>query len=188
MKTRLQGFSIVELLVALAVAAVLMGIAIPGFSEFVARQRTIAAVNQLIGAIHFARSTAITRRTTVALCPAEQAVCSARNQWHLGAMIFKDDDADGVRDATENVIAQLPPLRAGERVTWRSFRNKSYLHFRSNGLTSWQNGSFQYCPEGGDPRYAKTIIVNAQGRATKSRDANNDGVDEDAGGRPLRCG
>jgi type IV fimbrial biogenesis protein FimT len=184
---RYHGFSIVELLVSLAVAGLLFGYAIPGFSDLLASQRTIAAVNQILGSVHFARHAAITQRATVALCPAQGTVCARRNEWHLGSLVFKDRDLDGVRDANEPVIAQRPALRAGERVSWRSFRNKSYLQFRSTGLTSWQNGSFQYCPASGDPRHSKVIIINAQGRATKSRDANNDGIDEDASGKPLRC-
>jgi type IV fimbrial biogenesis protein FimT len=183
-----RGYSLVELLVALAVATVLLGFAIPGFSEFLERQRTIAAVNQIVGAVNFARHAAITHRATTVLCPAERATCAKRNEWHLGAMIFKDGNANGVRESNELVLNQFPALRPGERVFWRSFRNKSYLQFRSTGLTSWQNGSFQYCPAGSDPRFSKVIIINAQGRATKSRDANSDGVDEDASGRPLRCG
>ena len=177
-----------ELLAALAVASVLCSFAIPGFSDFLDRQRSIAAVNQLIGAVHFARSAAIMQRATTVLCPAQRSRCARRNEWHLGAMVFKDGNANGVREDNELIVTQLPALRAGERVTWRSFRNRSYLQFRSSGLTSWQNGSFQYCPANGDPRYSKVIIINASGRATKSRDSDNDGVDEDASGRPLRCG
>ncbi len=176
-----------ELLAAMAVAAVLFSFAVPGFTEFLDRQRSIVVVNQLIGAVRFARHAAITQRATMALCPAQQTVCARRNQWHLGAMIFKDSNANGVREPNELIIAQLPALRVGERVFWRSFRNKPYLQFKSTGLTSWQNGSFQYCPANADPRYSKAIIVNAAGRTTKSRDSNNDGIDEDARGRPLRC-
>ena len=185
---RPQGISVVELLVTLAIAALLIGFAIPGFSEFLARQRSIAAVNQLIGSVNFARSAAVIQRATVSLCPAARAQCAERNQWHLGAMIFKDNNQNGVRDADDVVIAQLPALRIGERAVWRSFRNKPYLQFRSTGLTSWQNGSFQYCPADGDPQYSKAIIINAQGRVAKTRDANQDGIDEDASGRPLSCG
>ncbi len=185
MKT--TGYSIVEMLTAMAVATVLFSFAIPAFSEFLARQRSIAAVNQMIGAVIFARHAAVTQRATMALCPARGAICAPRNEWHLGAMVFKDNNADGKRGPGEPIVTQLPPLRTGERVLWRSFRNKSYLQFRSTGMTSWQNGSFQYCPADGDPRYSKMIIINAQGRATKSRDANNDGIDEDASGKPLRC-
>jgi type IV fimbrial biogenesis protein FimT len=177
----------VELLAALAVAGVLFGLAIPGFSDFIAQQRTVAAVNQIVGAVNFARAAAITYRATTVLCPAEGTTCARRNEWHLGAMVFKDRNANGKREPSEPVVNQFPPLRSGERLFWRSFRNKSYLQFRSTGLTSWQNGSFQYCPAGSDPQFSKVIIINAQGRATKSRDANNDGLDEDASGQPLRC-
>lgn len=182
-----RGYSIVEMLVTLAVASILFGLAVPGFSDFFARQRSIAAINQIVGAVNFARHAAITYRATTVLCPAEGSLCARRNQWHLGAMVFKDSNADGVRDPTETILTQLPALRPGERVIWRSFRNKSYLQFKPTGLTSWQNGSFQYCPANADPRYSKSIIINAQGRATKSRDADKDGVDEDASGKPLRC-
>jgi type IV fimbrial biogenesis protein FimT len=182
-----RGYSIVEMLVTLAAVSVLFGLAVPGFADFFARQRSIAAVNQIIGAVNFARHGAVMYRTTTVLCPAQGSACARRNQWHLGAMVFKDHNADGVRSPQESIITQLPPLRAGERVIWRSFRNKSYLQFKATGLTSWQNGSFQYCPADADPRYSKSIIINAQGRATKSRDANKDGVDEDASGKPLRC-
>ena len=182
------GFSLVELLVGMAVAGVLFGFAAPGFTDFLDRQRSIAAVNQLIGAVRYARHAAITDRATVALCPARLTMCAKRNQWHLGAMIFKDRNANGSREPSESIIAQLPAMRAGERVFWRSFRNKSYLQFKSTGLTSWQNGSFQYCPANDDPRYSKAIIINATGRVTKSLDSNNDGVDEDARGRALVCG
>jgi len=178
----------VELLVALAVAAVLFGFAIPGFADFLQRQRTIAAVNQLIGAVHFARHAAVTQRAITTLCPADEESCARRNEWHLGALIFKDSNGNGVREPQEQVMGRFPPLRAGEHVQWRSFRNRSYLQFRSSGLTNWQNGSFHYCPANGDPRFAKVVIINAQGRVALSRDSNADGIDEDASGQPLRCG
>lgn len=183
-----SGATLAELLLAIAIAALVAAFAVPSFTELLARQRTVAAVNQIIGAVQMARHAAITFHATIALCPAEGSVCAARDQWHRGAMIFRDVNGNGSREPEEAVITRLPPLREGERIYWRSFRNRSYLQFEGNGITAWQNGSFYYCPADDDPRYAKSLILNAQGRITRSRDGDGDGIDEDARGRPLRCG
>ncbi|HEY5680746.1 MAG TPA: GspH/FimT family pseudopilin [Pseudomonadales bacterium] len=182
-----RGVSLIEFLVCLIVASVLIGLAMPSLGEFVSRQRAVAAVNQIIGAVAAARHAAVKHRATTTLCAAEAGQCVGANRWHLGAMIFKDVNANGTREEDELIVAQLPAMRRGERVYWRSFRNKPYLQFSSRGLTSWQNGSFQYCPADADARLSKAVIINAQGRAAVSRDNDGDGIDESAAGEPLYC-
>ena len=58
---------------------------------------------------------------------------------------------------------------------------------RPSGLTDWQNGNFLYCPQGGDPRFARQIVINAQARVRHARDSDGDGIVEDARGRPVTC-
>ena len=53
-----RGFTVVELLVAMTIASVMMAFAIPAFNDFTQQRRMAANVNQLIGAIGYARSEA----------------------------------------------------------------------------------------------------------------------------------
>ena len=182
-----RGYSLIEALITLLVASTLIGLALPSLGELVSRQRAVAAVNQIIGAVAAARHAAVRHRTIISLCAAEAGMCAGAKRWHLGAMIFKDDNANGAREADEVILAQLPALRRGERVYWRSFRNKPYLQFSARGWTNWQNGSFQYCSADADSRLSKAVIINAQGRAAVSRDKDGDGIDENAAGAPLSC-
>lgn len=177
----------IELLVTLALLAVLFSLALPDFAAFIGRQRSVAAVNGLVGAVQIARNAAVTGRTTTTLCPAASGRCGARDTWHLGALVFEDDNGNGRREEAEAIVARLPRLRAGERVYWRSFRNRGYLQFSATGFTSWQNGHFLYCSRDRDPRLARQVIINAQGRARMARDRDGDGIAEDARGRPLQC-
>ena len=62
------GFTLLELLVTVAVAAVVVGVAVPQFSRFVAESRVSAATTELRMALHFARSAAVTGRLPVTLC------------------------------------------------------------------------------------------------------------------------
>ncbi len=183
---RQAGITLIEALVTVTILVTLIMVALPRFGDLLARQRATADINTLLGAVHTARHAAISQGRKTALCAGRQA-CLGRNDWHLGMLIFADLNSDGDRQPGEPVVRALAPLHDGARVYWRSFQNKAYLRFRPNGMTDWQNGSFIYCPANGDPRLAKRMIVNVQGRVAKSADTNGDGIDEDGRGRPLRC-
>jgi len=184
---RERAFTLAELLAALAVAAVALALAVPAFDDLLAGRRATAALDQIVGGIAVARTEAILQGRPVTLCPARATACLGRDRWHEGALIFVDDNGDGQRNDGERVLAALPPLPPGARLYWRSFRNRSFLQFQPRGYTDWQNGHFLYCPPDGRPRHARMAIVNAQGRVRIARDADGDGVVEDAGGAPLRC-
>ena len=184
---RVSGHTIVELITALGIAAVLAGVAVPGMARLVVRSHADAAVEQMMGAVQFARHLAVARRVTATLCPGRGARCGPRDTWHSGAMIFLDADADGRRDSNEQIVRRLPPLAGGYRISWRSFRNRKSLSMKPTGVTDWQNGSMRACPPNGDAKHARQLIVNAQGRVRLARDTDGDGVVEDAAGRPLSC-
>lgn len=182
-----RGFSLLEMLVVLAVAGGLVAMAMPSFQVMPLQERAGAALNQAIGAVSFARSAAVLHRTPVSLCPGVEDQCLGRDQWHRGALVFQDPNQNGIRDRGEPVLSALSGLREGDRLYWRSFRNRGYLRFLPAGYTHWQNGNFLYCPADRDPRLARMLIVNAQGRTRVARDADGDGVAEDARGRPIAC-
>lgn len=181
------GLTLSELLTALAVAAVLVGAAIPGMSVLLGRATADAAIEQMAHAIQFTRYQAIARRTTATLCPGAGATCGRRDTWHEGATVFVDGNANGDRDRDEEVLQRLPPLPDGYRIRWRSFRNRKSLSMRPDGTTDWQPGNMVLCPADSDAKNARQLIVNAQGRVRLSRDLDGDGVMEDARGRPITC-
>ncbi len=67
-KKRQSGFSILEVLVTLAIVAILMGIGIPSFQNLMDTNRMAAAVNDLVGGMHAARAEAIKRRANITIC------------------------------------------------------------------------------------------------------------------------
>ena len=192
------GLTLVELLTTLAVAGILVASASGGAGHLLGQHRASAAVNQMLGAIRFARHAAVAHRSPATLCPADgaqslqpgspsQESCGRRNTWHNGALVFLDRNANGRFDGSDVLLRRMPPLGEGERFYWRSFRNRSYLMIRPSGLTDWQNGNFLYCPESGDPRLARQIVINAQARVRHARDSDGDGIVEDARGRAVVC-
>ena len=92
-----RAFSLIELLVALAVAAVVAGMAYPAFNDLIARVHATSRVNDLVGIIRFARHAAIDGGRWVTLCPATDEICTNRDEWQSGIMVFADHNRDGAR-------------------------------------------------------------------------------------------
>ncbi len=186
-----RGFTLVELIAALAISSILLSLALPSFESMIEHYRTTSRVNSLIGLVRFARQAAVMERNWVTLCPArtvgDNQICTNSRQWQSGIMAFSDLNRNGVKESQERLLAYQPALKSGETLYWRAFRNRNYIQFTSAGYTNWQNGSFQYCPASRDPHHSKVIIINIPGRATPSVDSDGDGIDEYANGNPLAC-
>ncbi len=180
------GFTLLDLLTALAIAAVLMSYAVIYLPDWVSSHRANTSLSVLRTAVNLARHAAVRNATAVTLCPRGDDRCGHRNAWHAGILIFRDENSDRQVNGDDQIYAQLPGPDNGT-ITWRSFRNRSVLRFTSSGLTDWQNGHFQYCPANDDPRWARRIVVNAAGRIYPSHDRDGDGIHEDRLGEPLSC-
>lgn len=182
----------IELLVALVIAAILMRYATAYLPDWLNQRRANTGLQGIHAALNTARHAAIRHASVVIVCPRRNdrgatPGCGARNTWHQGLLAYLDANRNRVYDASDNVIASIPGPETGQ-ITWRSFRNRSYLRFTPRGLTDWQNGHFLFCPENADPRLARQLVLNMAGRIYPSRDRDGDGIHEDAAGNPLRCG
>ena len=180
------GYTLVELLTTLACVVVLGSLASPDLRALSERMRADASLQNLTATINFARHLAMTERVTVSMCPGASGRCERRDTWQRGAIVFVDRNGNGRIDATDRIARRMPALSSGF-IRWRSFRNRTFLSFTRMGYTNWQSGHFQYCPADGNPRFARQVILNAQGRARAARDRDGDGIRENARGQPLTC-
>jgi type IV fimbrial biogenesis protein FimT len=93
---RQSGFTLLELMIVLAVAAILVSIAIPNMRTFIQDGRLTSQANDFVTDINVARSHAIHRPATVVICPsATGAAClPLGSNWEGGRLIFVDGDGD----------------------------------------------------------------------------------------------
>jgi type IV fimbrial biogenesis protein FimT len=104
-----SGFSLIELVVAITIAGVLVGLAVPNMRMFNQNNRLTDASNDLLRSLQVARSEAITRQRTVVLCAsdnptADDAVCSYGD--FTGWIVFEDNNNSWQREAGDNIIDQ----------------------------------------------------------------------------------
>jgi type IV fimbrial biogenesis protein FimT len=114
-----------ELMTALAVLGILIGIAVPSFRQFLADSRTSAFTNDLVTALNVARSEALRRASRVVVCASTTAAntlptCGTASNWASGWVAFNDLDADNAVDAGELIRAWVTPVSTGMTMTARN--------------------------------------------------------------------
>src|SRR5262245_2755893 len=114
-----KGFTLMELMMALAVIGVLAAVTIPSFNEFRLNSRMTSAANDLLAALNVARSEAIKRQVPVAFCgsPAPTAQPPTCDPNLTGWVVWVDTDNDRVIDAAEQVVVAHEPLSTALDVT-----------------------------------------------------------------------
>jgi type IV fimbrial biogenesis protein FimT len=189
-----RGFTLMEMLIAVSMAAILMGVAAPGFRSLLQQSRQESRLNELTGALNYARSEAIKRSSRVSVC-ARSSNTSCGTNWDKGWLVYIDNAANpGVIDASESVLKVASALPAGFEVTNSAIVQgasdaiqRSYVRFGPRGLSNWRgSGTFTFCDERGT-RAARAINVSMSGDVRQAR-ADGSGTIHDTFGNPVHCG
>ena len=90
-----RGFSLFELIMTLALVALILTLGLPSFGSLVADQRLRVEADALFHAVHLARKASIVRRRVVSLCPSDDGEsCTPGYDWSGGWIVFANVDRD----------------------------------------------------------------------------------------------
>jgi type IV fimbrial biogenesis protein FimT len=164
-----RGFTLVEAMVVVCIAAVIASLAAPAFTEMMDAHRRISAVNRLVASLHLARSEAIKRNGRVVLCKSpDLAACAGKGGWDQGWIVFHDLNNNAQLDAGEWLLLQQGPLAPGLHLSGNR-PVASYVSYGAVGrarLTSgaFQAGAFTVCPGNGTTANIRKVILSPTGR------------------------
>jgi len=186
MKARQSGFTIVELMITLLVAAILVGFAVPSFRSTIEGNRVTAATNALIATLHQARSEAVRRNARITVCKGGAAVTdcntAAGSGWEDGWILFVDNKVDtglAVDAGQDQILRHGGQGLAGTLVIVEEGGGPGYVSFTASGrfmtvgaTATPESTTLRVCSTSsalGDDSRARDIRVTAAGVISSQR-------------------
>lgn len=164
-----HGFTLIELIVTIAIIAVIAGIAVPSFRDIIVANSVMTDRDEVFRSLLLARSEAVKRGRFATVCVSPSATaCSTTAPWGNGWIVFEDQDGDGVVDAGDEVVRVFPARDS--QVTIAHDGGLRRITFNSQGLarsgTTSFAGAFTVSHSDGS-QYDRGVSLSATGRATK---------------------
>lgn len=165
---RARGFTLVELLITIAVVAITLGIGVPSFQEMTVRNRLMTQTNEILTAINLARSEAVKRNRTVTLCRADDAsatACAGTGTWEHWIILAGAD----------NVVRRGSPPRFGNSMSVTSSLPGGELRLSPDGLARTSAGalanaqSIMVCATNGPAENRRQVVLGAGSRLSVTK-------------------
>lgn len=166
-----KGLTLVDAVIALALLAILFALGVPAMAALLRDHRLALFTNDLLGAMHLARSEAIKRKGRVTMCPSSNgAQCAAVGGWDQGWIVFLDNNSNAARDAAEPLVSArsqramgIVAVGNGTMARYVSYVSAGAARTTNNAL---QIGTIRVC----NGIQQRSLVVNASGRVRVTKD------------------
>lgn len=181
------GLTLVELIVTLAVAAILLTLAVPAYENFTANNRLTSEANRLLGDIQMARSEAVKRGRPVNICRSSRAATckdtfaspctchtgTAAYDWSKGWLVYVSDtrDTNYSRTNPAHDLIKIGTPAAREVSMWSDSDINQWLSIGANGLLDEEGpGDIRLCYQGESTSTipGREIVIDLTGRPSVS--------------------
>lgn len=161
------GFTLIEILVTIAIVGIVASFAIPSFNNLIVSNRNTTAANELMANLLLAKSEALKRSSNVTLCPsADQSTCSGSSDYSTGWIVFLDcNDNNSTNDAVANCgpnnREEIIKVREGFDSMFINNASDTKITFQFSGRTGG-NSTFNIGKDASNVK--KRIVINPVGR------------------------
>ena len=193
-----RGFTLIELVITISIAAILVGMAVPSFVSVVSDAKLGKVIEPTVRALMIARSEAARSREDVTVCPrASDTACGT--DWDNGLLVFIDgvfDPFEGTatRDDDDLVLSIVEPhdtdntlkVIASTDRTANTEYTPNYIRYGIDGRASWANGTLIACDERG-VESSRAINITLTGSIQRARSDADGDVVQNVFGTEIDC-
>lgn len=165
---RQNGFTISELLVVMAIVAILLGIGVPSYRYITNSYRLSAEINSLSGDLQYGRSEAIKQGQYTTVCSSTDGLTCTGSAWNSGWIIFVDLNKNGQVDAGDTLMRVQAAFTGTTPDTFTLSNAITRVQFNREGFASTAAGfnttTFKLV-DGvtGNAAYTRCLLLNPVG-------------------------
>lgn len=158
-----RGFTLLELMVTLAIIAILTRVAAPSVIAMMKNNRTFSEANTFVGDLQFARAEAVKRGQPVTVCPSSNGTTcvASSNNWEAGWIVFSDPAGNGTFDSSADSLMRVrAALRGGD--TFRPTSNAYRVTFNREGFSTTPSTAMMWKLHSSDSLQSATRCVTIE--------------------------
>jgi type IV fimbrial biogenesis protein FimT len=165
-KTQAEGFTLIELVVTIAVMAIMAAIAFPSFSDTLRSNYVSTASNEILGSLALARSEAIRSNANGAICTSINGT-SCGGDWNSGWLVWINNNGDDSVDiASGERVLRFTQAKAKAEIGGTA----TTINFDSRGRTTTGAQDISLKPKGYND-HLRCIHVSPTGQASVEKEA-----------------
>jgi type IV fimbrial biogenesis protein FimT len=174
---RHTGFSITELMVVVAIIAILLGIGVPSYRYITNSYRMSAEVNGLLGDLQYARAEAIRQGQTVSACVSNnRTACTGGVNWANGWIVFSDPNNNQTA-AAGSVLRVQGAFTGATPDTFNANNNVTAITYNREGFATtaagFPNTTITLREQTSNSAYTRCLWITPVGMLTTETPANN---------------